>query len=187
MAASVSYDFTQNRTTSTGPMVAGSSVAQTELVLTPSGVMRVRPFSRSAARCLPLATRCTSDCAAASRLPRYEPTAPAPMTATRVTSDALERGRDRSAAAEAQGREAVVALAPAQLVQQGRDDSRSRGADGMAERDGPAVDVDLVPVEAELAPVGDGLRGECLVDLDEVEVADGHVELLEQLADALHG
>src|SRR5258706_8914538 len=101
------------------------------------------------------------------------------------TSDALERGGDGAAAAEAQRREAEAALPTAELVEQGRDDSRSRGTDRMTEGDRAAVDVDLVPVEAELAPVRDGLGGEGLVDLDQVEVADRHVQLLEQLADAL--
>src|SRR5436190_21216348 len=142
---------------STGPMLAGSSLAQTGAMVTPSGVMRVRPFSLSAARCAPLATKWTSACAAARRLPRYEPTAPAPMTATRVTSDPLEGGRDRAATAEAQGGEAVAALAAAELVQQGRDDPRARGADGVTEGDRTAVHVHLVPVEAELATVGEGL------------------------------
>src|SRR6266550_2951868 len=142
---------------STGPMLAGSSLAQTGAVVTPSWVMRVRPFSRSAARCAPLATKWTSAWAVARRLPRYDPTAPAPMTATRVTSDPLEGRRDRAAAAEAQGGEAVAALAAAKLVQQGRDDPGARGADGVTQGDRAAVHVDLVPVEAELAAVGERL------------------------------
>ena len=55
----------------------------------------------------------------------------------------------------------------------------------MAERDRAAVDVDLVPVEAELAAVGEGLGGERLVDLDEVERLDRHLDPVEQAADAL--
>ena len=44
----------------------------------------------------------------------------------------------------------------------------------VAERDRAAVDVDALRVEAELADDGDGLRRERLVELDEVDVADGH-------------
>ena len=58
-------------------------------------------------------------------------------------------------------------------------------ADRVAERDRAAVDVDLVPVEAELATVGEGLRGERLVDLDQVERLDRHLDAVEQAADAL--
>src|SRR5262249_13711408 len=38
----------------------------------------------------------------------------------------------------------------------------------------PAVDVQLVDVDAQLAVGGDDLRRERLVDLDQVDVADGH-------------
>ena len=55
---------------------------------------------------------------------------------------------------------------------------------GMAERDRAAVDVDLRPVEAELAAVGQRLGGERLVDLDEVEGLDRQLDPVEQAADA---
>ena len=56
---------------------------------------------------------------------------------------------------------------------------------GWPERDCAAVHVDLVPVEAELAAVGQRLGGEGLVDLDEVEGLDRHLDPVEQPADAL--
>ena len=90
----------------------------------------------------------------------------------RATSDPLDGHRDRAAAAEAQRREPVAALAPRELVEQRRDDPRAAGPDRVAERDRAAVDVDLVPVEPERAAVGQGLGGERLVDLDEVERLD---------------
>ena len=96
--------------------------------------------------------------------------------------DALEGGCDGAAAAEAQRGETVAALAATELVQQRRHDPGAARADRMAERDRAAVDVDLRPVEAELAAVGERLRGERLVDLDQVEVLDPQLELLEQLA-----
>src|SRR5919205_677248 len=103
------------------------------------------------------------------------------MTATRTggSSDSLEGRRDGAAAAETQRRHAVAALAAAQLVEQGRDDSRSRGADRVPERDRAAIDVDLVPVEPQLAPIGERLRGKRLVDLDEVELVDRHADSVE--------
>ena len=77
------------------------------------------------------------------------------------------------------------ALRGAELVQQRGDDPRPARADRVAERDRAAVDVDLVPVEAELATVGQHLRGERLVDLDQVERLDRHLDPVEQPADAL--
>ena len=50
-------------------------------------------------------------------------------------------------------------------------------ADGVADGDGAAVDVDLAHVEVQLTGDGDGLRGEGFVGLDEVDVLDGHAGL----------
>ena len=70
-------------------------------------------------------------------------------------------------------------------MEQRRDDPGAGRADRVPERDRAAVDVDLVPVEAELAAVGQGLRGERLVDLDQVERLDRQLDPVEQPADAL--
>ena len=72
-----------------------------------------------------------------------------------------------------------------ELVGQRRDDPGAARADRVAERDRAAVDVDLRPVEAEGAAVGERLGGERLVDLDEVERLDRHLDPVEQAADAL--
>src|SRR4029079_11390859 len=58
-------------------------------------------------------------------------------------------------------------------------------ADRMAERDRAAVDVDLVPVEAELATIGESLGGESLIDLDQVEGLQGQLDPVEEPLDAL--
>src|SRR3990172_13179229 len=55
------------------------------------------------------------------------------------------------------------------------------GPQGVVDGDGAAVDVDLVPVPIELAADGEDLAGERLVDLDQVEVVDGHAGALEEL------
>ena len=52
----------------------------------------------------------------------------------------------------------------------------------VAERDRPAVDVDLLGIEPELVDAHDRLRGERLVELDEVEVVDADAGPLERLA-----
>ena len=51
--------------------------------------------------------------------------------------------------------------------------------------DGPAVHVECVGVDAQVAVAGDDLGGEGLVDLDEVEVVDGHAGAGQRLAGRL--
>ena len=60
-------------------------------------------------------------------------------------------------------------------------------ADGVADGDGAAVDVDLAHVEAQLTGHGDGLGGEGLVGLDEVDIVDGHAGLGHGLTGGGHG
>ena len=57
----------------------------------------------------------------------------------------------------------------------------------MTERDRAAVDVDLLPVEPELVAIGEHLRGERLVDLDQVEIVDRAADLLDEPANAVDG
>ena len=63
------------------------------------------------------------------------------------------------------------AAAP-QLERQRQQQARAGHAERMAERDRAAVDVDLVAIEAELLLDGEILRGERLVDLDEIDVVE---------------
>ena len=58
------------------------------------------------------------------------------------------------------------------LVQQRHRDPRSGAADGMAERDGTAIDVELVAVEMQFAVAGQNLRGEGFIQLDQFEVGE---------------
>src|SRR3954468_4250709 len=74
------------------------------------------------------------------------------------------------AAARADGGAAEAAAAPAQLVDERPDDAGARRADGMAQGDRSAVDVDLVLVDSEHAHRVDRDRRERLVDLPEVHV-----------------
>src|SRR5436190_3261613 len=99
--------------------------------------------------------------------------------------DALERHRDGPATAEAQGCQTVPAFSPSELVEQRRDDPRARGPDRVSESDRAAVHVHLVPVEPQLATVGQRLGGERLVDLDQVERVDRQLDPVEQPADSL--
>src|SRR5579864_3457276 len=96
---------------------------------------------------------------------------PAALPMPRQTaSSALHAHRDAHAAADAQGRQALLGVALGHLVQQRDQDARSRRADGMTQRDRTAVHVDLVRIEAEILVDGASLCGESLVGFDEIEV-----------------
>ena len=78
----------------------------------------------------------------------------------------LVHGGNAHAAADAQRGQAVLGIgALLHLVQQRDDDTGTGSADGVAQGDGAAVDVDLAHVKAQLTGHGDGLGGERLVGL----------------------
>src|SRR5690606_8798179 len=56
-----------------------------------------------------------------------------------------------------------------------------RHAEGVADGDGAAVDVQLLQRDAEVAVGGDHLGGERLVDLDQVDVVDGETGAAQRL------
>ena len=71
---------------------------------------------------------------------------------------------------DAERRQAVAAPAPAELVQERDDESRTAHPERVPDRDRTAVHVDLLLVEAEVAAHRQALRGKRLVELDEVEI-----------------
>ena len=82
----------------------------------------------------------------------------------------LEQPRRAHAAADAHRHESRSAAALAELVDELRRELRARGAERVTERDRAAVDVHLLLIEPEIAHDRDDLRGERLVELDEVDV-----------------
>src|SRR2546427_11361264 len=56
----------------------------------------------------------------------------------------------------------------------------------MAKRDAAAVDVDLLGIELQLADAGDCLRGESLVQLDEIDLIDCETGAFERLLGRRH-
>src|SRR5882672_6186219 len=82
----------------------------------------------------------------------------------------LDHHRDALAAADAGGGQTVRAAAAAQLVHQGEEKARPRGRQRMAEREGPAVDVGPLTVQAQLLLDREVLAGEGFVHLHEVHV-----------------
>ena len=94
------------------------------------------------------------------------------MRRVRGESACEERGL-ALADADAQRREPVTAAPPAQLVEERHDEPRAAHAERVAERDRAAVHVHALRVEPELADHREALRRERLVQLDEIDLADG--------------
>src|SRR6266702_7965404 len=96
----------------------------------------------------------------------------------------LDRDRDTLADADAHGGERELAAALFHAVHGGERETSAAHAERMAERDGAAMRIDEVGIvgNAELAHAGDALRGEGLVELNQVEIADLLAETLHQLA-----
>src|SRR5882672_6405026 len=76
----------------------------------------------------------------------------------------------RHAAGGTHCHQAALEIAPLQFVEHGADQDRAGGANGMAERDRAAIDVDLVAVELEIPDelFGDNRKG--LVDLEQIDI-----------------
>src|SRR5881396_909714 len=93
----------------------------------------------------------------------------------------LEQPGRAHAAADAHGDDAPALLPPAQLVEQRPGHARAGHAVGVADRDRAAVRVELLGVDAEAVAAVDDLRGEGLVQLDDVDVLELEPRMLEQL------
>src|SRR6267143_1020397 len=74
------------------------------------------------------------------------------------------------ASAEAEGGDAALEIAALQFVEQGDEDARAAGADGMAEGDSAAVHVYFFGIELELPRNGNGSDGESFIEFDKVDV-----------------
>src|SRR5258707_10203941 len=84
------------------------------------------------------------------------------------------------AAADAQRGEALLGVALLHLVQQRDQHAGAGSADRMADRDRATIDVDLGSIPAEVLVDRAGLRGESLVGLDQIEIADVPAGLLQR-------
>jgi hypothetical protein len=89
--------------------------------------------------------------------------------------------------ADAERSDAAAELALLEGREQRDDDARAGCADGMAERAGAAVDVDLVVGQAERAHGGHDNDGEGLVDFEQVDFRKGPANAIEQHAIAPMG
>ena len=78
-----------------------------------------------------------------------------------------------------EGRQPTLEAALAQSVDQRNDDPAAASANRVPERDGAAVYVQAVPVQAERSPVGQNLGRERLVQLDQIIVIERRTGSLE--------
>src|SRR3954447_22574409 len=85
---------------------------------------------------------------------------------------ALDGDGRRFTAADAERRHAAGPALPLQGVQQRHDETGAGGADRVAERAGPTVDVEPVARNAEVAGRRHRDDRKGLVDLEEVDIAD---------------
>src|SRR4051812_3718225 len=83
----------------------------------------------------------------------------------------LDHRGDALPDADAERGDAVPGAAAPELPGERGDETSSRATQRVAEGDRAAVDVEALFVDPELAHAGDHLRGEGLVDLDQVDVA----------------
>src|SRR5882757_8065178 len=97
----------------------------------------------------------------------------------------LEQAGRAHAAADAHRHHDVLGLAAAALDQSMAGAARAGHAEGMADRDRAAVDVELVVGNAELVAAVEHLHGEGLVQLPQVDVVHLETEALEQLGDGV--
>src|SRR5262249_9311872 len=97
-----------------------------------------------------------------------------------ISSDQFHGEGDRFAAADAETGDAAPTARALQCGEQGYQDSCSTAADRMSERDGAAGDVDLVGNDSQRSLGGQGHDGKSLVDLEEIDLADGPADFVEQ-------
>src|SRR5437588_13006076 len=149
--------------------------------------------SRSAATCLPSSSlRSTRTHRAPVLVRARAEAAPMPEAPPVTMADAPLSSMDRSfvrgsnsaaadqragpqTAAAAHRDEGVLSVASLELVDGLGDEDGARPAQGVAEGDGAAVGVDPVHVGAGLPGPAEHDGGERLVDLDDVDVADGQL------------
>src|SRR3954470_8868115 len=97
------------------------------------------------------------------------------------SAEAFEDRRHTLAATDAHRLETERLVLELQPVDQRAGDARAGHAERVADGDRAAVHVEPLDVDAELLVRRDHLSGERLVDLDQVDVADGHVRAGERL------
>src|SRR5882757_9474317 len=100
-----------------------------------------------------------------------------------LVNDALDGDGGCFTAADAECGDAAFQVLRFQRMQQRHDQAGSRRADRVSKRAGAAIDVEIVPDNAEIALRRHRHHREGLVDLEQIDIADAPADLVEQLAD----
>src|SRR5271157_267457 len=74
------------------------------------------------------------------------------------------------AAAQAEGGDALLAIAAPQFIEERDEDAGTGSSDGMAEGDCSPVDVHLFGIQAELAGDGNGGYRKCFIEFEKVDI-----------------
>src|ERR1043166_1889943 len=108
----------------------------------------------------------------------------ASYSGTRALSadDALDRDGGGFTATNAKSCNAAFEVLGLQRVQQRDDQPRAGGANGMAERAGAAVDVQLLSGDAEILLRRHRYDGKSFIDLEQIDIAGAPADLVQQLA-----
>src|SRR6266540_4504354 len=93
----------------------------------------------------------------------------------------LDRQRHSLAAAQAERSQTALTAARAQRVDQRNQHARAARADRVTERDRAAVDVQAIPVDAQIAAVCHHLRRERLVNLEQIVAVERGAGVLHEL------
>src|SRR5687767_4666410 len=96
--------------------------------------------------------------------------------------DTFDNGCDALTAADAGGGQAALQATAAELQREREQQPGAGHAERMSERDGAAVDVDPVAVQAELLLDRQVLRRKRLVDFNEVDIVQRELGLVEHHA-----
>ena len=88
-----------------------------------------------------------------------------------MASEALDESGEAQAARDAESRDAESGVACLESVQQADEKAGAGAADGMPQRNGASIGVDLLGVEWQFLEAGEDLAGEGLVELDLLDVS----------------
>src|SRR6266851_1785160 len=109
------------------------------------------------------------------------------MVLGRGTCLDLYRHGNGASTTQAERCQAPAASTAAQLIDERDENTRTAGADGMAEGDSAAVNVHAGPVPVKFFTVRQSLRGKGLIDLDQVKIVDLQTSTLQQAIDGARG
>src|SRR4051812_26442707 len=187
-AAATCIAFVARTTRSQGPASRASVVAFRRTVRSPEAPSTRRPRERIASTWSFQRSMAQTSWPAEAKSAAYtEPMAPVPtMAIFNFFSNHFEKTRRAHAAADAHRHHHQLRLAALAFDERMADEARAAHPVGMAERDGPAIDVESLVRNAHTIAAIDDLDREGFVQLPQVDVPDLLAGLLEELRHREH-